>query len=191
MDPPSVEDLSVRSSTEPEGSPERRKELSDDTCPHCRQIIKNRRSLPNPDVSRLHPTTIPNTHTTIEEWKKATDEAIKLRLESRYNDEVKVLLLTWKANDIGSKSPDAGSLVLDETIELQRVFKEIYGYQTELFEIPSDSPQMELQTLLSKILLDLDKERLKKKRPLLIIYYNGHGSRSKDPRYLDHLMFAA
>jgi len=50
---------------------------------------------------------------------------------------------------------------------------------------------MELQMLLSKILLDLDKEKQKGKRPLLIIYYNRHGSRSKDSRYLDYLMFAA
>jgi hypothetical protein len=191
MDNVVVEQFSFPQSTEAATLHNGGKELTEDACPHCRSIIRNRRALPGPDVSRLHPSTIPNTHITVDEWKKATNEAIKQRLETRYNDVVHVLLLTWKANDIGSKAPDPGSLVLDEAKELEHVFTDLYGYKTKLFEIPSDSPQLRLQLLFSEILLELDQERQNSKRPLLVVYYNGHGRRSENPHFLDHLIFAA
>jgi len=106
------------------------------------------------------------------------------------HDVVKVLLLTWQANDLGLKAPvEKGSLVLDETLDLEGVFRDDYGYSTQNFQIPSRCSEISLQNVLVQIALRLELDaEMNKKRPLLIVYYNGHAFRSAETH---DFMFAA
>ncbi|KAN0086597.1 hypothetical protein V8E54_000285 [Elaphomyces granulatus] len=141
-------------------------------CPHCSQVVECR---PPTAIPQLHPDTISTAHTTFEDWKKEVNEAIKFRLDGTMHDDVRVLLLTWQDNDLGSKAK--GSLILDETQDLERVFRDEYGYNTRHYQIPSKFPEVTLQNILAQIVADLEtNEEIKK--PLLIIYYNGHAFRS-------------
>src|ERR1700722_10243833 len=71
-------------------------------CPHCSQVVECR---PPTAIPQLHPDTISAAHTSFEDWKKEVNEAIKFRLDGTMHDDVRVLLLTWQDNDLGSKAP--------------------------------------------------------------------------------------
>ena len=98
-------------------------------------------------------------------------------------DEVKALLLNWQANDLALKIPEAGSLIIDETKKLMGVCRDLYGFDTEYYSIPSQNPQTNVQKLLGNIIADLSDKAIVKKRVLLIVYYNGHGA-VKDGRLI-------
>jgi hypothetical protein len=123
--------------------------------------------------SQLHPETIPNSHVSFGEFKKAVNDA--LEYEGGTYDEVKVLLLNWSENDIGLKKPEAGSFVLDETLKLQGIFRDLYRYDTQHYLIPSRNPEERVLQLLLDAFIELSDKQLTKK-VLLIIYYNGHGT---------------
>lgn len=156
-------------------------------CPSCG---RNTDGASVPRSPQLHPNIIPTEHTSFDNWMKETNVAIKSRLEGGTNNMVKALLLTWKDNDLGSKAPEQkGSLLLDETEELERVFRANYGYETRHYDIPSDNSEALLVGVLSSIITELQTAAVKdKKRPLLIVYYNGHAFRSK---INGHFMLAA
>jgi len=90
-------------------------------------------------------------------------------------DEVKVLLLNWSENDIGLKKPEAGSFVLDETLKLQGIFRDLYRYDTQHYLIPPRNPEARVLQLLLDAFIELSDKQLTKK-VLLIICYNGHGT---------------
>jgi hypothetical protein len=119
---------------------------------------------------------IPNSHISIDEFKDTLNAALAKQLNEGHYDEVKVLLLNWKDNDIGLKKPEAGSLILDETKMLMEVFQKYYRYDTEHYLIPSVNPQTKLQTRLSIIIEGITDQKSMGKKPLLILYYNGHGT---------------
>ena len=83
------------------------------------------------------------------------------------HDEVIVLLLTWQDNYLGSKAPlEKGNLILDETQDLERVFRDEYGYNTRHYQIPSIFPEVTLQNILAQIVVDLEtNEEIKKASP--------------------------
>lgn len=131
-------------------------ELDLTTCPNCYRITSC--SPASTAVSPLHPNSISTAHTTFEDWKKEINEAIKFRLDGSMHDVVKVLLLTWQANGLGSKSPaEKGSLILEETLALERVFRD-YGYSTQHYQIPSTLSQISVQIVLNQIILDLERD---------------------------------
>ena len=147
-------------------------------CPHCRKNINE----PAENGSQLHPSIIPNSHVSFEEFKNATNAAFAARLEGESYAEVKVLLLNWWANDIGLKRPEAGSLILDETKNLMGVFQGVYHYDTEHYLIPSQNPQTKVQRKLGELIDELS-DKSETKEVLFIVYYNGHGA-VKDGRLI-------
>jgi hypothetical protein len=147
-------------------------------CPHCYNNINS----PSQNGSQVHAGIIPNSHVTFEEFKTATNAALKGQFKERSYDEVKALLLNWQANDLALKKPEAGSLIIDETKKLMGIFQDVYRFDTEYYSIPSEKAQIKVQLLLAKIIDDLSDEKAKKKRAL-IVYYNGHGA-MKDGRLI-------
>lgn len=142
-------------------------------CPHCYKNI----DLPPQKRSQVHPTNIPNSHADFEDFKLAANAALKGQFEGGSYDEVKALLLNWEANDLGLKTPEAGSLIDDETQKLKRLLEDSYLFHTEYFSIPSHNPQTKVQKLLADTIDDLsDKKEVQKMRVLLLVYYNGHGT---------------
>lgn len=147
--------------------------IGSSVCPHCYNDINS----PEQQKSQIHPRTIPSSHIPLEEFKITINTAMKNQHKGGMYDEVKVLLLNWKANDLGLKTPEKGSLILDETMNLMRVFRDVYHFDTNHYVIPSESPSTKVQLELSKIIDNLsDMQTKEKKRALLIVYYNGHGT---------------
>jgi len=140
-------------------------------CPHCYNNI----SSPSPNGSQVHAKTIPNSHTTFEEFKTAANAALKGQFGRGSCEEVKALLLNWQANDLALKTPERGSLIIDETKKLMGIFQDVYRFDTEYYSIPSQNAQIQVQKQLANIIADLSDKKAEKKRVLLIVYYNGHG----------------
>ena len=68
-----------------------------------------------------------------------------------------VLLLTWQDNDLSSKAPvEKGNRILDGTQDLEREFRDEYGYNTRHYQIPSKFPEVTLQNILAQIVVDLE-----------------------------------
>jgi hypothetical protein len=111
----------------------------------------------------------------VEAFKDAANAALKSQFVSAPYDEVQVVGLNWRANDLGLKRQQ-GSLILDETKELMRVFRDSYHFQARHRIIPSKNPEKNVQKWLSDIIYDLSEKELRQKKNLLIIYYNGHGA---------------
>ena len=146
---------------------------SSSICPHCYNNI----DFTQQKGSQVHPINISNSHTDFEKFKLAANVALKGQFDRGSYDEVKALLLNWKANDMGLKTPEAGSLIVDETQKLKRVLEDLYLFRTEYFSIPSNNPQTKVQKLLADTIDDLsDKKEIQKMRVLLLVYYNGHGA---------------
>jgi hypothetical protein len=132
-------------------------------CPHCQNDINS----PRQEMSQSH-------H--LEEFKMAINTALERQFEGESYEAVRVLLLTWEANDLGLKTPERGSLILDETMNLERVFRDVYHFETTHYSIPSVNPESKVHLELSKVIDDLsDKSTVERKKVLLIVYYNGHG----------------
>ena len=140
-------------------------------CPHCYNNI----SSPSQNGSQVYAKTIPNSHTTFEEFKTAANAALKDQFGRDSCEEVKALLLNWQANDLALKIPERGSLIIDETKKLMGIFRDVYHFDTEYYSIPSENAQLQVQKLLASLLVDLANKKAEKKRVLLIVYYNGHG----------------
>jgi hypothetical protein len=148
-------------------------------CPHCYNDINS----PSQNRSQVRAGIIPNSHVTFEEFKTATNAALKGQFKEGSYDKAKALLLNWQANDLALKKPEAGSLIIDETKKLMSVFRDVYRFDTEYYSIPSENAQAKLQLLLAKIIDDLSDKKAEKKKVLLIVYYNGHGT-VKDGRLI-------
>ena len=140
-------------------------------CPHCYNDINS----PPQNGSQVHAKTIPNSHVTFEEFKTAANAALQGQFGGGSYDEVKALLLNWQANDLALKTPEAGSLIIDETKKLMGIFRDVYHFDTEYYSIPSENAKIKVQKLLANILDDLSDKKAKRIRVLLIVYYNGHG----------------
>jgi hypothetical protein len=55
------------------------------------------------------------------------------------------------------------------------VFQDVYRFDTEYYSILSESAKTKVRKPLANIIDDLSDKKAKKKRVLLIVYYNGHG----------------
>ncbi|KAL6715140.1 hypothetical protein ACLMJK_007403 [Lecanora helva] len=86
---------------------------------------------------------------------------------SRYNT-VHVLLLSWQ---------DDSKACTKETLDLECVFRQSYGYNTELWVIPNEHSFNALRRKFNDLLNEFDQEE-----SLLIVYYSGHGFIDKDSR---------
>lgn len=142
-------------------------------CPHCYNDINSSWQK----TSQVHPISISNAHVNFDHFKSAANAALKDQFKGGNYDDVKALLLNWKENDIGLKTPETGSLVKDETLKLKTIFKEIYSYDAEYVEILSQNPETKVQTLLANAIDVLsDAKATNNKKVLFIVYYNGHGA---------------
>lgn len=90
--------------------------------------------------------------------------------EQKYSA-VKVLLLKWEQCDLDPT-------VENETLELQSVFRDLYGfdagYSTDVFRIPSQLSEDALDAFVSNAKLTFSQLQTSEKK-LMIVYYNGHG----------------
>lgn len=75
-----------------------------------------------------------------------------------------VLSLYWEDDDMGC---------IEEAKNINTLFEEDFGYQVQLFGIPSDRSQFALADKATKFLKENDGPN-----PLLIVYYGGHGDES-------------
>lgn len=110
---------------------------------------------------------IPN----IEKLGKDIDTAVKAvwprRHDIRYT-QVYVLLLRWEADDLG---------VLSEIQDLEHVFKDMYNYTVETYDIPNIKPE---KALSRQMLEFLDHDEENGEETLLVVYYGGHARRVPD-----------
>lgn len=106
-------------------------------------------------------------HIGMQEFGKSLDIAARAMFPNdtacRYN-KVYVLLITWKTQD--PKLP-----VAVELCRLRSVFKDIYHYEVEDFEIPDDDSHAETSEMINAF-VKLNKNS---RDDLKIVYYAGHG----------------
>jgi hypothetical protein len=115
---------------------------------------------------RTHDIALTESHTNIHQLGNDLNQAVQAvwpkRQDIRYL-QAYVLLLSWVDDDLG---------VLREIKGLRRVFKEMYKFQVQEYQIPSLKPDKALKRRVSDF-LDIDA-----KDNLLIIYYGGHARRA-------------
>ena len=114
-------------------------------------------------LARYH---IRNLKSFAETLNNAATSAYPNRGKSRYTG-VQVLLLSWVDDNLGVKK---------EVNELEKVFRQIYNFGTEIWDIPSGTKSHHsLAGKLWRFIEDYDdKDRL------LIVYYGGHGGMNDD-----------
>lgn len=71
-----------------------------------------------------------------------------------------MLLIHWKSDDL---------FVLPELEDLEKVFREDYGYETDVFEIPSENSHLELLLKVADLI-----KRCESSDNLFVVYYGGH-----------------
>jgi hypothetical protein len=112
----------------------------------------------------------------LEKFKAAVNDALKIEHARRAYDEVEALLFNWEANDLALKTPERGSVILDETLALKKVLEEEWGFHATHHLIPSEVPQASVSCMLAQLNYNLSlKQNVEKKKTLLIVYYSGHG----------------
>jgi hypothetical protein len=82
-------------------------------------------------------------------------------------DSVNALLLYWKDDDLD---------VHKEVTRLEALFRDDFGFRVDIFPIPTENPQAELQYKVATLV----KENAHSDRSLLIVFYAGH-SDNLDP----------
>lgn len=83
----------------------------------------------------------------------------KGRSSQRYKN-VQVLLLHWKTDDL---------FVLPELEDLATCFSGDYGFNTDIFAIPSDNPHLDLMLKIGALIKEHESDET-----LFIVYYGGH-----------------
>lgn len=121
-------------------------------------------------TARTHDISLIDYHVTdVETLSKVLNDAIAaacpMSCGTRYQ-EVYVLLLSWEDDDIGVDS---------EVAALEQVFRDLYGFDTGRWKIPS---RMSHNALVSRLLSSLIQFESDDK--LFITYYGGHGYMNED-----------
>jgi hypothetical protein len=142
---------------------------------HCHSDLgSNAIENPLPNGDACPPNIVPshheeNLHAFVEAANKALEHAYPhppAGANERYS-QVSVLLLRWKQDDLG---------VISELRQLQAVFEDAYGFDTESFDIPEEDPE---KALASRV---LDFRGTATQDRLLIVYYGGH-SDDQNPQH--------
>ncbi|CAK7209882.1 hypothetical protein SEUCBS140593_000643 [Sporothrix eucalyptigena] len=81
------------------------------------------------------------------------------RSQARYNKVIS-LLVHWKSDDL---------FVLPELEDLEKCFREDYGFETDTFPIPSENAHLELMMRIGALIKDHEATDT-----LFIVYYGGH-----------------
>ncbi|GAB1319631.1 hypothetical protein MFIFM68171_09841 [Madurella fahalii] len=102
----------------------------------------------------------------------ALKSALNKSLEDRFRrssnyDHIAVLIIYWR------DCTDRG--YFQEAGQIAELFSSDFGYKVELYEIPTDDPELELDARISNFLL-----RNRKPDTLLILHYGGHGNPDDD-----------
>jgi hypothetical protein len=115
---------------------------------------------------RTHDIALTESHSNIHKLGKDLNEALQAAWPKRHDlryAQVHVLLLSWEDDNLG---------VLHEIKGIRHVFKSMYNFQVQEYQIPSSKPDKALKRRVSDF-LDIDA-----KETLLIIYYGGHARRA-------------
>ena len=134
-----------------------------DTCPTCSRSISPHQRI----FERTHPESLALPHSDWETFKTKISISLQENFDTSYAV-VQVLLLSWSATDLGP-------MVARETRDLQDVFRDDYGFQTEYFELQGRLARKDLEKKLFDYKHELEVKFLERKT-LLIVYYNGHGA---------------
>lgn len=94
-------------------------------------------------------------------WIQSASRAFpnKGRSSQRYKN-VQVLLLHWKTDDL---------FVLPELEDLATCFSGDYGFNTDIFAIPSDNPHLDLMLKIGALIKEHESDDT-----LFVVYYGGH-----------------
>lgn len=103
-----------------------------------------------------------------ESLQAAAKAAFPNQNKSRYS-KVSVLLLSWEDED--PKLP-----VSMEVDKLEHIFRDLYGFQTELWRIPDQNSHLKV----NQKIIDLISSEDDPKQHLFIVYYAGHAILTRD-----------
>jgi hypothetical protein len=78
---------------------------------------------------------------------------------ARYNN-VQALLLHWNSDDL---------FVIPELEDLEKCLSEDYGFNTDIFAIPSENSHLELMMRIGQLIKDHESQDT-----LFVVYYGGH-----------------
>jgi hypothetical protein len=124
-----------------------------------------------------HPSTLtppshyPEFQDFLEDAKNAMQGAFPIQSRPR-NSRVGVLLLRFASDELG---------VIPELEDLEEVFGDVYGFKTEIWDIPDEFAQTKLSNKINEFrdeYCDLGAHQ-KESLPLLIVYYGGHAAKPR------------
>jgi hypothetical protein len=116
---------------------------------------------------RTHDISLSDHHSSIQRLGQDLNDAVQAVWPNRHNirySQVHVLLLSWVDDDLG---------VAREIRGLRHVFRDMYNFQVQEYQIPSLKPDRALKRRVSNF-LDIDGNDT-----LLILYYGGHARRAQ------------
>lgn len=116
---------------------------------------------------RTHDVLLSESHAAMQKLGNDLNEAVQAAWPKRHNvrySAVYCLLLSWKDDDLG---------VGREIKGLRHVFKDLYNFQVQGYQIPNSKPDRALKRRISDF-LDVDGQD-----NLLILYYGGHARRAQ------------
>lgn len=95
-------------------------------------------------------------------WRESFNKQLYIhrRKNGGYYSKVKVLSIYWK---------DGGLGYIDEAQKINELFSKRFGYQVELYGIPSERAEANLKSRIDELLKDDEPDSL------FIVYYGGHG----------------
>ena len=118
---------------------------------------------------RTHDTSFSQNHADIQKLGDDLNEAVQAAWPKRHDirySQVHVLLLSWKDDDLG---------VAQEIETLRHVFRDMYNFQVQEYQIPSSKPDRNLK---HRVWEFLGHKIIDNKENLLILYYGGHARRA-------------
>ena len=114
---------------------------------------------------RTHDISFTESHTDIGKLGSDLNQAVQAAWPKRHSvrySQVHVLLLSWAEDDLG---------VAHEIRGLRHVFRDLYKFEVQEYQIPSLKPDKALKRRVSDFLDNDDKDNL------FVIYYGGHARR--------------
>ena len=136
--------------------------ISTGLCQSCQRPLQTLTPIDSEFPSRLQDSESSDGHVHLEKVISDLNNATKAAFpkQTMHYGNVYVLLLRWEADDLGTAT---------EIKDLEGVFRNMYHYRTESWQIPSEKSY----TSLNQKVLDFQKD--KGEGDLLILYYAGHG----------------
>jgi hypothetical protein len=116
---------------------------------------------------RTHDISLAEHHSGIQKLGQDLNEAVQAAWPKRHDVrylQVHVLLLSWIDDDLG---------VAREIKGVRHVFRDLYHFNVQEYQIPSGKPDLSLKGIMFQFLTNVDG-----RENLLIVYYGGHARRA-------------